>query len=128
MKGLFEIVLGSGPRYSVQGLGLDSEPWCSVHGKGAQFGDRGSIQGPGSRYESWGAKECLLGTEFQKSPMEERNLLPFTRPRPRGYLGRVKKWCPIFISGTFGKNDRSATWLAMFYEKNFHLGMMSSSP
>ena len=47
-------MLGSGPRCSVRGPVLGSGPMCSV-------------QGPGVRLGAWGAKECLLGTEFQKS-------------------------------------------------------------
>ena len=85
-------VLGSGPGARFRAQVLGSGPRCSVRGPVLGSGPRCSVQGPGARFGAWGAKECLLGTEFQKSPMKKKeNLLPFTRTRPRGFLGRVKK-------------------------------------
>ena len=67
-------LLGSvaGARFRAQVLG--SGPRCSVQGPSARFraqvlgsGPRCSVQGAGARFRAWGAKGCLLGTEFQKS-------------------------------------------------------------
>ena len=71
-------VLNSGPRCSIRGPGarfgaqvLGSGPMCSVQGPGARFRAQVLSLGPEPSPKVGPAKVCLLGTEFQKSPMEE---------------------------------------------------------
>ena len=67
-------MLGSGPgaRFRAQVLGLG--PGARFRAKVLGSGPRCLVQGPGARFEAWCAKECLLGTEFQKSPKKKENL------------------------------------------------------